>query len=410
MWLFNRRAEPDKIESESAEKKEEDEILQAFCDDEDIDFDKALKVPAFSSCINMIADTISMIPIKLYKINGDKVEEIKDDIRVKLLNDDTGDTLSAVQMKKALAKDYFSKGGYVYINKNGLDVLSLHYVDNKEVAFEYSTDPILKEYRIMVRGSKYNPHDFIKILRYTKNGYESADFVSENKEILGVAYSSLKYERNLVKTGGNKKGFVKSPKKLTDEAMKALKAAWRKLYRNNSENVVILNDGLDFKESSNTSVEMQLNENKKSNSDEICKIFNMPPGIINGGATESDKISYIQYCVMPPLREIECSLNRDLLLEKEKGSYFFAADTTELTKGDIKTRYEAYAIACQNGFMQPEEVRFKENMPALGLDFIKFGLQDVMYNPKTKEFYVPNMNSTGGMGKEEKIDAGRDKE
>lgn len=173
---------------------------------------------------------------------------------------------------------------------------------------------------------------------------------------------------------------------------------------------MILNDGLDFKESSNTSVEMQLNENKKSNSDEICKIFNMPPGIINGGATDSDKVSYIQYCVMPPLKEIECSLNRDLLLEKEKGSYFFAADTAELTKGDIKTRYEAYAIACTNGFMQPDEVRFKENMPALGLDFIKFGLQDVMYNPTTKKFYVPNMNSTGSIGKEEKTDEGGDKE
>ena len=213
-----------------------------------------------------------------------------------------------------------------------------------------------------------------------------------------------------MKTGGNKKGFIKSVKKLSDEALKALKAAWRKLYRNNSENVVVLNDGLEFQESSSTSVELQLNENKKSNSDEICKIFNMPPEMVRGGAKESDKINYIQYCIIPILREIECSLNRDLLLEKEKESCFFAADTTELTKGDIKTRYEAYAIACKNGFMQPDEIRFNENMPALGLSFIKFGLQDVMYNPVTKEFYVPNMNSKGSMGKEVKPDEDRTEE
>ena len=173
---------------------------------------------------------------------------------------------------------------------------------------------------------------------------------------------------------------------------------------------MILNEGLDFQESSNTSVEMQLNENKKANSDEICKIFNMPPEIIRGGAKESDKINYIQYCVMPFLKEMECSLNRDLLLEKEKGSCFFAADTSELTRGDIKTRYEAYAIACKNGFMQLDEVRRKENMPSLGLDFIKFGLQDIMYNPVTKEFYIPNMNSSGGMGKEAETDEDRGKE
>lgn len=409
MWLFNKRAGSGGTADSEAEKTEED-ILQAFCDDDNIDFDKAMKVPAFSSCVNMIAGTISMIPIKLYKRNGDAVEEIKDDRRVRLLNDDPGDTLNAVQMKKALVKDYFGKGGYVYINRNGLDITSLHYVDSREIAFEYSMDPVFKEYRILVRGDKYNPYDFIKVLRSTKNGYESADFVDENKEILGVAYSSLIFEKNLVKTGGNKKGFVKSVKKLSDEALKSLKAAWRKLYRNNSENVVILNDGLEFQESSNTSVELQLNENKKSNSDEICKIFNMPPEMVRGSAKETDKINYIQYCIIPILREIECSLNRDLLLEKEKESCFFAADTTELTKGDIKTRYEAYAIACKNGFMQPDEIRFKENMPALGLSFIKFGLQDVMYNPVTKEFYVPNMNSKGSMGKEVKPDEDRTEE
>lgn len=409
MWLFNKRADSGGTADSEAKKTEED-ILQAFCDDDNIDFDKAMKVPAFSSCVNMIAGTISMIPIKLYKKNGDTVEEIKDDRRVRLLNDDPGDTLNAVQMKKALVKDYFGKGGYVYINRNGLDIASLHYVDSREIAFEYSMDPVFKEYRILVRGDKYNPYDFIKVLRSTKNGYESTDFVDENKEILGVAYSSLIFEKNLVKTGGNKKGFVKSVKKLSDEALKSLKAAWRKLYRNNSENVVILNDGLEFQESSNTSVELQLNENKKSNSDEICKIFNMPPEMVRGGAKESDKINYIQYCIIPILREIECSLNRDLLLEKEKESCFFAADTTELTKGDIKTRYEAYAIACKNGFMQPDEIRFNENMPALGLSFIKFGLQDVMYNPVTKEFYVPNMNSKGSMGKEVKPDEDRTEE
>ncbi len=409
MLFFNKRAEEESVAS-SEDKKEEEDILQAFYGDDNIDFDKAMQVPTFSSCISMIADTISLIPIKLYKIEGDTVAEIKNDPRVRILNDDPGDTLNAVQMKKALVKDYFSKGGYAYINRNGLDVISLHYVDSREIAFEYSTDPIFKEYRVMVRGDKFNPYNFIKVLRNTKNGYESADFVNENKEILSVAYSSIKFEKNLVKTGGNKKGFVRSTKKLTDPALKALKAAWRKLYSNNSENVVILNEGLDFKESSNTSVEMQLNENKKTNSDEICKIFNMPPEMIKGGAKDADKINYIQYCIFPVLKEIECSLNRDLLLEKEKGSYFFAADTTELTKGDIKTRYEAYGIACKNGFMQPDEIRFKENMPSLGLDFIKLGLQDVLYNPETKEFYVPNMNAKESMGKEVKPDEDRTEE
>lgn len=97
----------------------------------------------------------------------------------------------------------------------------------------------------------------------------------------------------------------------------------------------------------------------------------------------------------------ECALNRDLLLESEKGSFYFAADTSELTKGDIEKRFRAYETACKNGFMQIDEIRRWENMPPLGLDFVRLGLQDVLYDPVTKQFYMPNMNQTGGLGQKE---------
>ena len=152
MRLLKKRADTEEVTENSEKKKTEDDILQAFLNGEYIDFDKAMKVPTFAACVNLIADIISMVPIKLYRLDGDEVKEIKDDARVKLLNEDPRDTLNAVQMKKALVKDYFSKGGYLYINRNGLDVCSLHYVDSREITFEYSVDPIFKDYRIMVRG------------------------------------------------------------------------------------------------------------------------------------------------------------------------------------------------------------------------------------------------------------------
>ncbi len=387
-------------ETETKTESQEEELLIAELSDETMTFNSAMKIPTFSSCINLICDTISTIPIRLYRKNGDVIEEVKDDERMSLLNRDTKDSLDGVQFKRAIVKDYFGKGGYAYINRKGTNIESIHYVDNRELAFQYSTDPIFKTYTIQVQGENYEPYQFIKLLRNTKNGYSATDIVQENKEILSVAYNSLIFEKNLVKTGGNKKGFILAPKKITDEAIKSIKKAWRKLYRNNTENVVILNDGLQFKESSNTSVEMQLNENKKTNADEICKIFNMPPEMIKGGAKQEDKVNFIQYCIVPVLDAFECALNRDLLLETEKNTYFWAADISELTKGDMKTRYEAYSTAINAGFIQVDEVRFKENMAALGLEYVKLGLQDVLYNPKTKEFFIPNMNQKGGFEKE----------
>ncbi|RGV77574.1 phage portal protein [Enterocloster bolteae] len=400
MWSFRLRAdpEPEKKETES----NEDALLRASLSDDYMTRDQAMNVPAFAACVNKIAETVSTIPIRLYRLVDGKLEAVEDDARVRLLNDDTGDTLDGVQFKRALVRDYLTgKGGYAFINRTGNQIRSLHYVRESEVSFLFTSDPIFKDYDIMIQGTKYKPFEFLKVLRNTEDGRSGRSVVDENSEVLSVAYHSLEYEKNLVKTGGNKKGFVKSAKKLAEPAIKALKAAWHRLYQNNTENVVILNDGLEFQEASNTSVEMQLNENKKTNSDEICKLFNMPPAMINGGATEQDKTNFVQYCLNPILKEFECALNRDLLLESEKGSFYFAADTSELTKGDIEKRFRAYETACKNGFMQIDEIRLRENMPPLGLDFVRLGLQDVLYDPDTKQFYMPNMNKTGGLGQKE---------
>lgn len=398
MWPFRMRAdpEPEKTETES----NEDALLRASLSDDYMTKEQAMNIPAFAACVNKIAETISTIPIRLYEVVDGKLEEIKDDPRVRILNDETGDTLDGVQFKRALIKDYLTgKGGYAFINRTGNRIKSLHYVKENEISFLFTSDPIFKDYNIMVQGTKYKPFEFLKVLRNTENGWSGKSIVDENSEVLSVAYHSLKYEKNLVKTGGNKKGFIKSPKKLAQEAINALKAAWRRMYQNNTENVVILNEGLEFQEASNTSVEMQLNENKKTNSDEICKLTNMPPAMINGGATEEDKTNFVQYCLNPILKELECAMNRDMLLESEKGTHYFAADTSELTKGDIEKRFRAYETASKNGFMQIDEIRLKENLPPLGLDFVRLGLQDVLYDPETKQFYMPNMNQTGGLGK-----------
>lgn len=389
------------LENEVSKVQEENLLLRAILLGGEMTREKAMNIPSFKACVNRIADSISTLPVRLYKIDGDKKIEIKDEPRVKILNDETGDTLTGTQFKKAIITDYLlGKGGYAYIKKCGNTVKSIHYVSEKEVTFVFNSDPIFKEYDIIVRGEQYKPYDFIKVLKNTENGRDGISVIEENKIALQVSYYSLIYERHLVQTGGNKKGFITSEQRLDEPSMNALKEAWRNLYQNNSENVIILNKGLKFQESSNTSVEMQLNENKKTNADEICKLFNMPPRIISGGANEEDRNDYVQNCIIPAVTEFACALNRDLLLEKEKGLYFFAFDLTELTKGDIEKRYKAYEIAVKNGFLQTDEVRFKENMPALGLNFVKLGLQDVLYNTVTKEIFIPNMNAKMNLGKE----------
>lgn len=378
----------------------EDLLLQALLGRTTVTKEEALNIPSVKSCINFIADTVSMLPIKLYKDNGGKAEEVKDDVRVDLLNDDTRDTLDAVQFWRALISDYFlGKGGYAYINKYLNNVTSLHYVDESYVSTITNADPIFKHYKILVNGKDYWPYEFIKLLRNTKDGAEGISIIEENNLLLSVAYNSLIFEETLVKKGGNKKGFLKSENKLDQDSIDRLKEAWKKLYGNNSDNVVVLNKGMEFQEASNTSVEMQLNENKETNSGEICKIFNIPENIIRGTASAKEYTNGFKMGVMPVLKVIECALNRELLLENEKSSFYWAFDTKEMLKGDILERYQAYKTAIDANFMGVDEVRYMEDLPALGIDWIKLGLDSVLFNPRTGEIYTPNTNETQNMRK-----------
>lgn len=395
IWPFGKRKEEIRADTTLGEETTDQVLIRALLGNSTLTKEKALEIPTVQGCINVIAGTIASLPFKLYHEEDKKVREITNDRRVFLLNYDTGDTLNAKQFWKAVLEDYFfGKGGYVYINRSGMEIQSLHYVDEANVSIQHSTDPIFKDYNIMVQGKSYFPHQFLKILRKTKNGADSRSIIEENSLMLDVVWNTLNYENNLVKKGGNKRGFLKSPKKLSIAAMDFLKDAFKKLYGSSDENVIVLNEGIEFQEASSTSVEMQLNENKAANADEICKIFNMPPSILNGNATEEDNKNFIRYCIMTILNDIECSLDRDLLYEYEKESYYFAADTKQFIRGNTKERYEAYKVGLEGNFLQIDEVREMEDMEPLGINWLTLGLDQVLYDPETGQIYTPNTNQT----------------
>ena len=143
---------------------------------------------------------------------------------------------------------------------------------------------------------------------------------------------------------------------------------------------------------------MQLNENKKVNKEEIAEIFNIPLGMLAGtgvsAASEDDKKKFADFCVIPFLEVIKNAVNRDLLLEEEKGSYFFDFDTKEIKKGSILERFQAYEIAVKNNFMFTDDVRRIENLPASGLDFVNLNLGSVLYNTESGKCFVPNTGET----------------
>ena len=90
-----------------------DVLLSAILSQDSISCEQALNIPAVARCVNLISETVSMIPIKLYRediTDGKRKTVEATDSRCDLLNEDTKDTLDGALFKKALVRDYLLNG------------------------------------------------------------------------------------------------------------------------------------------------------------------------------------------------------------------------------------------------------------------------------------------------------------
>lgn len=400
--VFRKRESPE--EQIKSDPIVDDVLLQALLNGETITREKVMTLPPVNGAVDFISNCVACMPVKLYKVKDGKVEEKFDDTRVKMLNGDTGDTLDAFQMKKAMVADYLlGKGGYCYIEKRRNDVTGLYYVEDRYITIMKVYQPIFKQYQIFVGGydadgnhekkayGTFQPYQFIKLLRNTKDGASGTGLTVEVSKSLETAYQTLLYQLGMVSTGGNKKGFLKADHKLGQDEINALKKAWSNLYgNNNTEKVVVLNKGLEFQEASATAVETQMNESKKTLNDEINDLFHIYP---------NDFERTFKEAIYPVIKAFETALNRDLLLEKEKKNHFFEFDVKEIVRVSVKERYEAYKLAKETGFMTLNEIRRAENMEYIdGLDVVNVGLGAVLYDVNKHVYYTPNTDTVGDIG------------
>lgn len=404
MGLFN-FFKKEKREFTPINSKQDDlvKILEGSTETPTITRELAMQIPSLKAGIGFIADLVSSLEIKLHKVTDGKVETISDDYRLKMLNDETGDTLNSYQMKQSLIRDFIIAGnGYVYLNKDRNRIISIHYVEPSRVSVTPNVDPIFKDGKLIVNGVLYDNYDFIIFAKNTVNGLSGKGLLDESSDILELTYNTLAFANANIKAGGIKRGVVKSSIKLDEESKQCLRSTWAELYdTNNRENkVIILNDGLDFKELSQTSIELQILENRKTNNEDILNLIKMPLSILNGDATEQQYNNFIKSTIIPILSQLESAFNSALLLETEKESkYYFAFETKDLLKGSAKERFETYKTAVEAGIMTVNEARYQEDYDSIeGLDNIKMSLGHVLYDPANRSYYVPNTGEVVGEG------------
>lgn len=353
---------------------------------------EALSLPVVSKSVDWIASVIAGLPIKLLQRTEKGYIEVYDDYRLSLLNEFSGNCMTANDLKHQLISDLLLEGNcYAYISKRGNKITKLSYIPTSKVTYTESVDNIDKVINAWVDGKQVQDYNVFRLVTNSKNGFSGIGFVSDCQNLLNTILSSLDYENSTI-SSGVRRGFLKSKSKLDNDKMNQLRQAWRKITSPKQTDVMVLNSGLEFQDVSSTATESQLSQNKVINTQQVLSYFGLPTNFFEGANSES-YLTAVRIAILPLVRQFVTALNNYLLLESEKNTLKFDIDTSELLRLNANERYDAYQKGLSSGFITVDEIRRMENLPVLDLPYIKMSLADVLYNTNTGEIFVPNTNS-----------------
>ena len=398
--IFKKTDEVQEIRSETTTTEELKDVLLGGSVKSDINItkDNVLEIPAVKSSVDLISSIVAGLPIELFEVSEDgEINKVTDDRRLFLLNLEPNALSNAYTSKKAMIEDFILDGtGYMYINRNKNQINSLVQVDSSHISYMSNFDVLNPDLQLLVNGKRKELYDFI-IVSSSATPDTSKGIIQNNKELLGTMLLSLGQEKRLSSTGGVNRGILKAQNKLSQDAINALKLAWKNLYSSEDNNsAIVLNNGIDFQTVSSNSKDMQLNENKRLNSKLVYEMFNIPSDMLEGQANEETFNTFVKMSINPILTNLELALNKSLLRENEKGKLFFKVNTDELERSDMEKRFKAYEIALKNSIFTIDEVRQKENMnklPKIG-KLIRLSLADVLFDSTTGKIFNTNTSTT----------------
>lgn len=350
---------------------------------------QAMSIPVVTKSVNWIASAIASLPIKMYRRTDKGYIEIYDDYRLPLLNNYSGNCMTANDLKRQVIVDLLLEGnGYAYISKLGNKIDKLSYIPTSKLTYTESVDNIDKIVNVWVDGKQVQDYNVFRLVNNTKNGISGVGFISDCQDLLSTILSSLQYENNSI-SSGVRRGFLKSKSKLDKDKMDELKQAWKRLTSPSQSDVLVLNAGIEFEDASNTATESQLSQNKTINMHQVLAYFGLPTNFFEGANSDA-YLTAVRIAVIPIVKQLVNALNNYLLLESEKQDLKFDIDTSEILRINANERYNAYQTGLNSGILTIDEVRRMENLPVLDMQYLKLGLGDVLYNIKDGKIFVPN--------------------
>jgi|YNPBryunderm2012_1023409.scaffolds.fasta_scaffold06001_2 HK97 family phage portal protein len=343
--------------------------------------DNALRASAVYACVRLLSESVAMLPLVLYRQNGRSKEKALDHPLYGLLHDAPNGEMTAFDYRQLLMVHLCLRGNaYSYIEyaPNGR-IIGLWPLnpDSVQVMRDVRTGLLVyavelperfgKEYRFIAQENIWH------LRGLGRDGIMGYSPIRLAREAIGLSLAAEGFGASFFANEAEPGFVLVHPGKLGDDAYKRLKSSWEERHRGfeRAHRVAILEEGMKVEKIGISPDDAQFLETRKFQINEIARIFRVPPHMIGDldRATFSNiehmGLEFVTYTLMPWLVNIEQSISLNLLTETERKQFYAKHTVAGLLRGDIESRYRAYSVARQWGWMSVDDIRELEEMNPL---------------------------------------------
>lgn len=335
----------------------------------------AMQLDAVWSCVRLIAESISMLPLHLY---------IHDDLGPKkatrhslydLLRHSPNSKSTAQIFWEAVVSAMLLQGNaYVMKRRSNGKLASLMFMapnrlnvirdmyGNKQFFYTFD-DGVQREVAAA---------DVWQLQGYTLDGRDGVSVIEYAAQVFGSAIAAERSAARTFVNGMLQAVYYTISAFMTDEQ--------RDSFRKNVKGTVergetpILEGGVDVKSLGIKPSDAQLLESRAYSVETICRWFRVPPSMVGhserangwGSSLEQQVLGFLTFTLTPWLTRIEQAISQGLLEPGERVRYYAKFDIEQLLRADSKARAEYYQSMVNSGNMTRDEVRWREGLPLKG--------------------------------------------
>ena len=334
--------------------------------------ESSLAYSAVLACVRVLAESVAQLPLILYERQDRGRQRATDHPLSALLHTSPNPVITSFEWREVMMAHLTLWGNsFCEIERNGAgrplalwpllpDKMTINERDGQRW-YEYELDNGKK---ISMRSDQV-----LHVPGFGYDGLAGKSLIRLARESVGLGIAAGRYGATVFGSGEVPGGVLQHPGVLGDEAYKRLRESWAERHGGLSKanRLAILEEGMTYTKTGVPPEDAQFLETRRFQRTEIAAIFRVPPHMIGDleratfSNIEQQSLDFVIYTIGPWLVRIEQRINMSLLSEVERKRYYVEHLVAGLLRGDIKARFDAYAVARGWGWMSANDVRELEN-------------------------------------------------